>query len=47
MTQTIVAHGNAGTGQKVTEVIVRTSAKVANQPFVSHRKTLHRVSLAV
>jgi hypothetical protein len=38
MTQTIIAHGNAGNSQKVIEVIVRTSANAAQQRFVSHRK---------
>jgi hypothetical protein len=38
MTQTIIAHSDAGTNQKVIEVIVRTSAKAAEQPSVSHRQ---------
>jgi hypothetical protein len=38
MTQTIIAHRDAGTRQKVTEVIVRALAKAAKQPFVNHCK---------
>jgi hypothetical protein len=45
MTQTIIAHGNAASSQKVIEVIVRTSANAAQQPFVSHRK-MPQVALA-
>jgi len=41
MSQTIIAYGDAGTGQKVTEVIARASAKAANQLLVSHRKSPH------
>jgi hypothetical protein len=38
MTQTIIADGTAGSHQKVIEILIRTSANAAKQPFVSHRK---------